>query len=111
MFFLPVIFVAHSQNTIGIPSIVNYTKQAYNAGNQNWGIAQDKKGILYFANNQGLLTFDGSFWRKYSLPNNTIVRSVAVDTDSRIYVGGQSEFGYFKANARGALVYTSLVPS
>ncbi len=103
------ICVVHAQNTIGIPSIVNYTKQAYNAGSQNWGIAQDKKGILYFANSQGLLTFDGSFWRKYLLPNNTIVRSVAIDND-RIYVGGQSEFGYFKANEKGALVYTSLMP-
>src|SRR5215218_7667989 len=50
--------LAAAQNTIGIPGIVNYSKQTYNAGSQNWGIAQDKKGIIYFANSQGLLTFD-----------------------------------------------------
>lgn len=102
--------VANAQNTIGIPTIINYGKDVYNAGTQNWGITQDKAGIMYFANNQGLLTFDGTFWRKYPLPNKTIVRSVAVDEDGRIYVGGQSEFGYFFPAANGELSYVSLMP-
>jgi hypothetical protein len=73
------------------------------------GYAQDKNGIIYFANNDGLLTFDGNFWRRYSLPDKTKVRSIAIDKD-RIYVGGQSELGYFSANEKGALYYTSLMP-
>ena len=81
-------FLTNAQNTIGIPAVVNYPKLTYNAGSQNWGIAQDKNGIIYFANNQGLLSFDGTFWRKYPLPNKTIVRSVAVDKNNRIYIGG-----------------------
>src|SRR5258706_12318795 len=100
---------APGQNTIGIPAIVNYSKQAYNAGSQNWGIVQDKNGIVYFANNDGLLTFDGNFWRKYLLPNKTKVRSLAIAME-RSYVGGQSEIGYFSANEKGALYYTSLMP-
>lgn len=103
-------FAAHAQNTIGIPAIVNYQKQAYNAGSQNWGIAQDKNGIIYFANSQGLLSFDGTFWRRYPLPNKTIVRSVAIDKDNRIYVGGQSEFGYFYPSENSELRYVSLMP-
>ena len=103
-------FSTSAQNTIGIPAIVNYQKLAYNAGSQNWGIAQDKNGILYFANNQGLLSFDGTFWRKYPIPNKTIVRSVAVDKNNRIYIGGQSEFGYFYPSANGELTYVSLMP-
>ncbi|RYF85554.1 MAG: hypothetical protein EON98_06245 [Chitinophagaceae bacterium] len=101
---------ARGQNTIGIPMIVNYSSQAYNAGSQNWGMAQDERGILYFANNQGLLTFDGNYWRRYPLPNKTRVRSVAIGKDGRIYVGGQSELGYFSVNEKGELVYTSLMP-
>jgi len=103
----PTIF---AQNTIGIPGIVNYSKQAYNAGTQNWSIAQDKSGILYFGNSQGLLSFDGTFWRLYQLPNKTIVRSVVAADNGRIYVGGQSEFGYFSAGRNGELFYTSLMP-
>jgi ligand-binding sensor domain-containing protein/DNA-binding CsgD family transcriptional regulator len=98
------------QNTIGIPTIINYNKQAYGAGSQNWNIAQDKAGIMYFANNDGLLSFDGTFWRLYRLPNKTIARSVAVSADNKIYVGGQGEIGYFSPGSRGELVYTSLNP-
>ena len=96
------------QNTIGIPNIVNYSKMTYQAGSQNWNIAQDKKGIMYFANNDGLLSFDGTFWRIYPLPNKTIARSVALGHDNRIYVGGQKEIGYFYPGSNGELVYTSL---
>lgn len=98
----------HAQNTIGIPNIVNYSKQQYNAGSQSWGIVQDKNGILYFANNDGLLSFDGVFWRTYKLPNKTIARSVAVSEDQKIYTGGQGEIGYFSPGTNGELVYTSL---
>lgn len=99
---------ALSQNTIGIPTIVNYSKQAYTAGSQNWNIAQDNAGIMYFANNDGLLSFDGTSWRLYPLPNKTITRSLAIDKQNRIYVGGQGEIGYFLAGANGELAYTSL---
>ncbi|HEY8897290.1 MAG TPA: triple tyrosine motif-containing protein, partial [Niastella sp.] len=100
--------MACAQNTIGIPDITNYFKQDYNAGRQNWNIAQDHRGIMYFANNSGLLSFDGTSWRTYPIPNATIVRSVAIDSVDRIYVGGQQEFGYFYPNEHGELVYTSL---
>jgi ligand-binding sensor domain-containing protein/DNA-binding CsgD family transcriptional regulator len=97
-----------SQNTIGIPNIVNYSKQQYNGGSQNWGVVQDKSGIMYWANNDGLLSFDGVFWRMYKLPNKTIARSVAVSDDNKIYIGGQGEIGYFSPGSNGELVYTSL---
>ncbi|HEY0057628.1 MAG TPA: triple tyrosine motif-containing protein [Flavisolibacter sp.] len=97
-----------AQNTIGLPEILNYSKQQYGAGTQNWDIKKDRNGILYFANNEGLLTFDGTHWRLHPLPNKSIVRSLAIGQDQRIYVGGQEELGYFAADARGKLVYTSL---
>ncbi|HMR92100.1 MAG TPA: triple tyrosine motif-containing protein [Chitinophagaceae bacterium] len=97
-----------AQNTIGIPSIINYTKQQYNAGRQNWGIVQDNNGIMYFANNDGVLTFDGVFWQLHALPNKTVVRSVAIDKSGRVYAGGQGEIGYFFPDEKGRLAYTSL---
>ena len=100
--------IAYAQNTIGIPNITNFYKQDYKAGRQNWDIAQDSRGIMYFANNNGLLTYDGSFWRTYPIPNATIVRSLAIDKNDRIYIGGQQEIGYFYPNERGELEYTSL---
>jgi len=102
-------FTAAAQNTIGLPDVINYTKQLYNAGLQNWHIKQDKNGIIYVANNEGLLTFDGKNWNLYALPNKTIVRSVEIGNDNKIYVGGQDEVGYFSPMPNGLLQYHSLM--
>lgn len=97
-----------AQNTIGLPKVINYLKHTYSGGTQNWDVKQDEAGILYFANNEGLLTFDGIYWNNYPLPNKTIVRSLAISSDRRIYVGGQDEIGYFSPDKNGTLVFTSL---
>jgi len=96
------------QNTIGIPDVINYSKTSYNAGTQNRGIVQDKNGVMYFANYDGLLTFDGTYWKTYPLPNKTVIRSLALGSDNKIYVGGQADFGYFAPSKNGSLNYVSL---
>ncbi len=99
---------AGAQNTIGLPDIFNYTKQAYDAGTQNWKIEQDNRGIIYVANNEGLLTYDGSFWKKYTIPGSAGIRALAVSSDGRIYIGSQGEIGYFEPGRNGILKYISL---
>jgi len=64
--------------------------------------------LLYFANDDGLLTFDGSYWRTYPLPNRAAIKSIAIDAGGRIYVGGQDEIGYFFPNDAGVLKFHSL---
>lgn len=108
LLFLLLPFNVFCQNTIGLPDVVNYPKQVYSAGLQNWDFTQDKNGILYVANNEGLLSYDGKYWNLYSLPNKTIVRSVGIGKDNRIYVGGQDELGYFFPGKNGQLQYFSL---
>lgn len=98
-----------SQHTIAIPTIIGYTKEDYSAGSQNWKFAQDEQGVLYVANNEGLLSFDGHHWNKYPLPNESIVRSLAMGQGGRIYTGGQGEIGYYEPNSNGLLRYHSLV--
>jgi ligand-binding sensor domain-containing protein/DNA-binding CsgD family transcriptional regulator len=109
VFFLAVSLNAFCQNTIGLPEIINYSKQTYNAGAQNWDIKQGQNGLIYFGNNEGLLSFDGTFWKNYPLPNHTIVRAIEVSKDQKIYVGGQNEVGYFSPDEKGCLLYHSLV--
>ena len=95
-------------NSIGLPEINNYKRTDYKGGTQNWDIDQDKDGNLYFANNSGLFQFDGNSWTKYSLPNQSVIRTVEIHRSGKIFVGGYNEFGYFKSDARGKLVYFSL---
>jgi len=97
----------YGQPFIGQREITNYEKKKYNAGTQNWQVKQDKIGRLYFANNEGVLSFDGNYWGLYPLPNNTIVWSIEI-VNNRIYVGGQDELGYLSPNVNGKLAFTSL---
>jgi ligand-binding sensor domain-containing protein/DNA-binding CsgD family transcriptional regulator len=97
-----------AQNPIGMPDIVNYDNTTYNAGTHNWDIQQDRNGVMYFANDEGVLTFDGSRWKIYPLPNKTIVRSLKIGFDKKLYAGGQGDFGYFSPNRKGKLIFRSL---
>ena len=69
---------------------------------------------MYFANNRGLLSFDGVNWNLHSLPNNRGVKSIYIDSDNKdsekIYVGSFEEFGYFARDSANRLVYHSLKP-
>jgi hypothetical protein len=86
LFFLLIcVSTAFGQNPIGLPVISNYSRSDYNVGLQNRNIAQDKNGILYFANSEGLLSFDGTNWRLYPLPNKTIISSVSIGKENSVY--------------------------
>lgn len=108
---MAVTFPAFGQNfDIGTPPIRNFTKKIYAASPQNWQIAQRQDGMMLFANNLGLLTFNGNSWDLYPITNRTIVRSLLVHPDHKIYVGGQGEFGYFGQEEKGRLIYNDLTP-
>ena len=94
--------------SIGLPEIRNYKRTDYKGGTQNWDIDQDKDGNLYFGNNNGLFQFDGNSWHKYALPNLSVIRTVEIQNSGKIFVGGYNEFGYFKSDSKGKLVYFSL---
>jgi ligand-binding sensor domain-containing protein/DNA-binding CsgD family transcriptional regulator len=94
--------------SIGLPDITNYKRTTYKGGTQNWNIDQDQDGNVYFANNSGLLEFDGTNWTKHPLPNNNTIRSLKIDNSGKIFVGANNEFGYFKDNDKGKLIYFSL---
>ena len=93
---------------IGLPLVKNYSPEDYNGGIQNWQILQDERGVIYVANNFGLLQFDGNDWRNYTLSGNSKLRSIAKGSNNRIYVGYQGDLGYYEKNAQGSLSYTSL---
>jgi DNA-binding CsgD family transcriptional regulator len=90
-----------------LPPIVKYTSTVYGAGNQNWMISQDKNRFVYFANNDGLLEFNGSTWTLNPSPNETIIRSVKVVGD-KVYTGCYMNFGFWEREPNGQLKYHSL---
>ena len=91
-----------------LPPLQNYSPDLYNAGSQNWDISQNSSGIIYVANNEGLLSYDGNHWRLYPSPNKSILRSVNVHNNI-IYSGAYMDFGYWKPTPEGNLEYFSIV--
>ena len=89
------------------PIVSQFTKNNYNASNQNWSVSQSADGTMYFGNNQGLLQFDGTLWKTYKIPENKIARSIFIK-GNRIFVGSFEEFGYFEKSTTGQFNYTSL---
>jgi signal transduction histidine kinase len=94
----------------GLPLIKNYTPEMYDAQGQNWAIVQDENGFMYFGNTDGsVLQYDGASWRQIPVANGSIVRSLAIDSTNRIYVGAQNEIGYLAPDSIGQYKYISLL--
>jgi len=90
-----------------LPPITVYQPLQYGGENQNWSISQSDEDYIYVANNKGLLEFNGAQWQLYPAPNKSVIRSVKV-VDDHIYTGCYMNFGFWKRNALGRLVYTSI---
>ncbi len=101
------ILLAQDYN-LGVPIIQAFPKEITEAGSQNSDIVQDKFGVMYFANNSGMLQFDGTTWTVFPLPNFTIVRSLGITDNGIIYAGGQNEFGRYIPNEKGIWEFESL---
>ncbi len=111
---------------IGLPLLTeNYSAEAYEQHAQNWGITQDERGVVYVANNDGILEYDGSRWRFIPTAANTFVRSLAYgavapesshgsqraserSSELRVWVGVQGDFGYLAPDSIGRMRYVSL---
>jgi signal transduction histidine kinase/streptogramin lyase len=88
------VLVWSQSNVAGKPFIINWLPKEYGANAQNWCAAQDKRGVMYFGNSDGLLEYDGVKWRTLEFAENSFTRSLAIGADNNIYIGGKGEIGY-----------------
>jgi len=98
-----------SQQEVGIPLIRNYSPREYKAYSQNWEVVQDKRGILYFANGDGVLEYDGVYWKLIPIKNNYTVSDIAIDESGTIFTGSSYELGYLSPGDKGGYKYYSLI--
>ena len=94
---------------IGLPHIQNFTPEDYGAGQQNHYITQDPQGLIYVANDQGVLQYDGSTWRLIPITNGSTAYSLVSGADGVTYVGGEGEIGYLAPDENGDLQYVSML--
>lgn len=101
------IFMQAQVQKLGIPELEYFNRRMYNGATQNWGVTQSESGFMYFANNDGVVEFDGVNWRIYTDLGSFNVRSVRA-LDDKIYAGGYNKLGYFQYDSLSNLRYHSL---
>ncbi len=104
------LFTAHAlRASVAIPYIFvkNYTIDDYKASCQNWSFSLTPDGILYVANNSGLLAFDGNTWKLYPLPGQEEVTGVTNYNDT-IYTCNETMLGSWTRDKEGILHYHPL---
>ncbi len=109
LLFLALLLTLPARSQV-LPPIWNFRPSDYGADNQNWAVDQTDRGWIYFANNGGLLEFNGVSWNRYYAPNGSALRSVHT-VGNRVYTGCYMEFGYWEQDAAGRQAYTSLSAS
>ncbi len=79
-------------------------------GAQSWDVVQAPNGVLYVANQTGLLEFDGSNWHRHTMPMGEppAVSSVAVSEEGTVFVGGIGDIGMLISDSTSRLHYVSL---
>ncbi len=82
----------------------NYSTKDFNAAPIIWNIQQDVRGLLYMANNKGVLVFDGN-WKL--VPTPTPVRSLFITKSNQVLVGCKSDFGVLDYQKNGSYFYKS----
>jgi serine phosphatase RsbU (regulator of sigma subunit)/ligand-binding sensor domain-containing protein len=92
----------------GIPEVHNIGPNEYGGVFQNWDAQQDNRGVMYFANGQGILEYNGEKWRRFHTKDRTTVLSMGKDQQGRIYIGADTEVGYLASNKSGEVEYVDL---
>jgi signal transduction histidine kinase/CheY-like chemotaxis protein len=93
---------------LGSPLLENYSIKDFGTGSQFWSIAQDRRGVMYFATAGMIHEFDGVTWRKIFIASDT-ARSLFVDDGNKIWAGLNGDFGYLASDNDGTLHYISLL--
>ncbi len=92
-----------------VSKVKNYANNEIDkTATKTFDITQDSNGILYFANEYGLLEFTGNTWKILLQPKNRSSITSLLSYGDRIYIGSNNEIGYTTRNKFDQTYYVSL---
>ncbi len=89
-----------------LPFVINYSPKDYGYESQNFSIIQNKNKLIYVANLNGILEYDGNFWKLIKING---VPSFTFGNNNKIFVGGYNNFGYLDFDINKGTVFHSLL--
>ncbi len=99
-FALSLALPAQKSKELGVPLVRNFSQKELQFPGQIWGVAQDRRGVMYFGGTRSVLEYDGATWRRIPVGAST-VRQLAMDSNGRMWVGSVGTFGYIGEDAQG----------
>jgi diguanylate cyclase (GGDEF)-like protein len=91
--------VQAQNDIVGDPFERRYSPEELNVYPQNFDLVEDRQGLIYVANSEGVLEFDGARWAKIDLPEGEFARSLGLGSDGKVYVGSFNHFGFLERDA------------
>ena len=107
LFWFSVVLLQASIYTFS-PIVRNYLVSDYNAGIQNWAIAQDERGGCISVITVGCWNLMEVLGGCMNYRQKELCSTIYRSEDGRIYVGSYEEFGYFVRTPYDTLEYHSL---
>ena len=95
--FISITSFSQFVKNIGIPFYKNFAPEDIKSHPQSWQITQDSTGIIYVANQAGILIYNGNDWKTKTIAG---VRSIFYN-NNKIYYGAENEFGYIFKDSIG----------
>ncbi|HEX7150894.1 MAG TPA: diguanylate cyclase [Thermoanaerobaculia bacterium] len=87
----------------GSPLISLFRQEEHKAGAQTFRVRSDPRGRLWFANSEGVLTYDGAWWTATKVPGD-VAFGLDVDDAGRVAAVGLDEFGIVQDGQYRSLV-------
>ncbi len=100
---------ASAFDEVGRFYVRNFSPEDYDSHPVNWAVVQSLDGLVYVANGDGVLEYDGVSWRLISISNRNAARSLAVGGEGQVFVGGINQLGYLAPDSAGRMRFVSLV--
>ena len=96
----------------GAPLHQVFTPKTHGGGVITSSLVEDRDGNLFFANEAGLLKYDGVRWSRMPETGHPYyTTSVAIDAQDRIWISGVNHIGYYEADATGTYDYMDMTES
>ncbi|MFN3917104.1 MAG: SpoIIE family protein phosphatase [Flavobacteriales bacterium] len=94
------------------PPVQQFTPRQYGQLQtpENWAVAEDMLGRMYFGNANGVLEYDGETWDFIKVKDGAFVVSLAAGRNGYVFVGTEGDFGYIHPLPDGKVEYRSLLP-
>ncbi len=92
----------------GRPYLQNFAPKEYGGYQENYAVARDQRGLVYFGNNWGVLQYDGVSWRLIKTGKETTVLALEPDSTGAMFVGQENGFGYLAPDSLGDLQFVAL---